>query len=99
IVPIGAWVLEEACRQVACWQSRRKTGAPLSISVNVAPRQLAEPSFPHELSQLLQRTGIDPAAVWLELTESALMHDAGSSICALEALRSQGVHLAIDDFG
>jgi diguanylate cyclase (GGDEF)-like protein len=99
IVPIGAWVLEEACRQTALWHARRNGGPPLSISINLSPRQLAEPSLPHELAQILQRTGVDPNAIWLELTEGALMHDAESTSSALRALRAQGVHLAVDDFG
>jgi EAL domain-containing protein (putative c-di-GMP-specific phosphodiesterase class I) len=69
------------------------------MSVNLAPRQLAETSLPDELGRILRRTGIDPGSVWLELTESALMHDAEASIAALQALRARGVHLAIDDFG
>jgi diguanylate cyclase (GGDEF)-like protein/PAS domain S-box-containing protein len=99
IVPIGAWVLEEATKQTLRWQQARGNGHQLMISVNLAPRQLAEPSFPQEVANILARTGIDPDAVWLEITESTLMHDAESAISALRALRAQGVHLAVDDFG
>jgi len=99
IVPIGAWVLEEATMQTLRWQQTRGNGHQLMISVNIAPRQLAEPSFPQEVASILDRTGIDPDVVWLEITESTLMHDAESAISALRALRAQGVHLAVDDFG
>jgi diguanylate cyclase (GGDEF)-like protein/PAS domain S-box-containing protein len=99
IVPIGSWVLEEACRQTVEWQRRRHDEAPLSINVNLAPRQLAEPSFPDELHRILTSTGIDPDAVWLELTEGALMEDVANVRRELETLRGRGVHLAVDDFG
>jgi diguanylate cyclase (GGDEF)-like protein/PAS domain S-box-containing protein len=99
IVPIGAWILEEACRQAAHWQSqRRSAGAPLTVSVNVAPRQLSEPSLAEQCGQILDATGIDPQTVWLEVTESALSH-AETSIKALQSLRDLGVHLSVDDFG
>jgi diguanylate cyclase (GGDEF)-like protein/PAS domain S-box-containing protein len=100
IVPIGAWVLEEACRQVAEWQARLPQGAPpLFISVNLSPRQLAEPTLPAEIAHILERTAVDPSSVWLEITESTLMHDAESAIGTLRALRALGVHLSVDDFG
>jgi diguanylate cyclase (GGDEF)-like protein/PAS domain S-box-containing protein len=100
IVPLGAWVLETACRQAVTWQAAQsRDQPPLTMSVNLAPRQLAEPLLPDELGRILRRTGIDPGSVWLELTENALMNDAEASIAALQALRAHGVHLAIDDFG
>jgi diguanylate cyclase (GGDEF)-like protein/PAS domain S-box-containing protein len=99
IVPIGAWVLETACVQVASWQAARPDDQPLSISVNVSPRQLAEPSFPEQLEQVLGHSGIRPGTLWLEITETTLMHDTESAGSALRALRTQGIHLAVDDFG
>ncbi|HEY7136045.1 MAG TPA: EAL domain-containing protein [Acidimicrobiia bacterium] len=100
IVPLGLWVLEEACTQVATWQaSRPAEREPLCISVNLSPRQLAEPTLADDIARILERSGIDHDAVWLEITESTLMHDAESAISALRALRSLGVHLSVDDFG
>ncbi len=100
IVPIGLWVLEEACRQTVKWQASRPQGAaPLSISVNLAPRQLAERSFPSDLESILKRTGIDPGLLVLELTESVLMNDLASVGAMLESIRELGVLVAIDDFG
>jgi EAL domain-containing protein (putative c-di-GMP-specific phosphodiesterase class I) len=99
IVPIGAWILEEACRQTKLWQERQRGDQDLGISVNVSPRQLGDPSLPEELERILHVTGIDPRMVWLELTEGALMQDADESIRALEGLTAQGVRLAVDDFG
>jgi len=99
IVPIGLWVLEEACRQTIAWQRSRPTRRPLSISVNLSARQLAEPTLADELESILLRTGINPGAVVLELTESALIDDAESASRALGELRDRGVQIAVDDFG
>ena len=96
IVPIGSWVLEQACRQAAEWHA---SGAPVSISVNLSIRQLAELSLPDTVAGVLERTGVDPNRVWLEITESTLMRDAESAVSMLYRLRDLGVHLAVDDFG
>jgi EAL domain-containing protein (putative c-di-GMP-specific phosphodiesterase class I) len=73
--------------------------APLTMSVNLSPRQLAEPALPNEVARVLHDTGVEPGTVWLEITESTLMRDAESTVSALGALRALGVHLAVDDFG
>ncbi|HSO96513.1 MAG TPA: EAL domain-containing protein [Acidimicrobiia bacterium] len=99
IVPMGFWALREACRQTTVWQSRQSRGPPLHVSVNLAPRQLTHRSLVPQLDEILRRTGINPATVWLELTEGALMEDAEKTITVLTALRELGVHLAVDDFG
>jgi diguanylate cyclase (GGDEF)-like protein/PAS domain S-box-containing protein len=99
IVPIGAWVLEEACSRAVLWQTHQRREAPVQLSINLAPRQLVEPSLVSDLEATLRATGIAPDTVWLELTESALMEDAEQTIVVLEALRALGVHLAVDDFG
>ena len=96
VVPIGSWALEEACRCTAGWHRR---GAPVTISVNLSPRQLAEPSLPQAVASVLRRTQIDPDQVWLEITESTLMRDAELAVTRLRALRALGIHLAVDDFG
>ncbi|HEY6317516.1 MAG TPA: EAL domain-containing protein [Acidimicrobiia bacterium] len=99
IVPIGAWILEEACRQSAHWQSQRNGhGSSLTMSVNIAPRQLNDATLAERVGRILDRTRIDPQTVWLEVTEGALSH-AETSIKALQSLRDLGVHLAVDDFG
>jgi diguanylate cyclase (GGDEF)-like protein/PAS domain S-box-containing protein len=105
IVPIGAWALETACRQTAHWQRVRDAeggGAdrsPLSISVNLAARQVADRKLAMTVANVIEHTGIAPEAIVLELTENTLMQDTASTIDALQALRSQGVRLSIDDFG
>jgi diguanylate cyclase (GGDEF)-like protein/PAS domain S-box-containing protein len=99
IVPLGLWVLETACAQVAAWQADRAPTRPLTVSANVSPRQLAEPSFPERLSRILGRTRIRPGSLWLDITETTLMQDSESATSALRALRALDVHLAVDDFG
>ncbi len=96
VVPIGKWVLLEACRQAAHWHER---GAMVTMSINLSPRQLAEPSLPDDLARVLNETRVHPDAIWLEITESTLMSDAEGAVLALEALRALGVHLSVDDFG
>jgi diguanylate cyclase (GGDEF)-like protein/PAS domain S-box-containing protein len=102
IVPIGAWVLETACRQVVHWQTvrdRGSRGGMLAMNVNLAPRQLADPTLPKTVSRILADTGVNPNAVCLELTENALMQNPVSATEALRTLRRLGIHLSIDDFG
>jgi diguanylate cyclase (GGDEF)-like protein len=97
IVPIGAWVLEEACRQVAVW---REAGlGAYRISINVSPRQLSHFHFLDSLGELLARLSVDPRSIEFELTESTLMNDIQSSLKILRQIRKLGVGLAIDDFG
>ncbi|WP_433218139.1 putative bifunctional diguanylate cyclase/phosphodiesterase [Dactylosporangium sp. CS-047395] len=95
IVPIGAWVLERACRDARGWHERFGT----SITVNVSVRQLAEPGFADEVLAILERTGLPPAALVLEITESVFAGDAEALPAALAQLRGHGIRIAIDDFG
>ena len=99
IVPLGIWVVEVACRQLATWQATETETRRLTMSVNLSPRQLAEPSLPEQISQILDRTGIRRGSLWLEITETALMQDTESASSALRALQALGIHLAVDDFG
>jgi diguanylate cyclase (GGDEF)-like protein len=95
IVPIGAWVLGEALRQVAAW--RRADNGLSVVSVNVSVRQLGEPDFVDEVRRAIEGAGVDPDALCLELTESSLM-EAGA-VPVVHALRDLGVSLSLDDFG
>ena len=99
IVPIGMWALEEASRQTVRWHRAAHGGSRISISVNLSPRQLAEPALPNEVARVLAETGLHPDSLWLEITESTLMRDTESALSALGALRALGVHLSVDDFG
>ncbi|HEX7636931.1 MAG TPA: bifunctional diguanylate cyclase/phosphodiesterase, partial [Burkholderiaceae bacterium] len=97
IVRIGSWVLEQACRQARAWADSG-AGRPL-VAVNISPRQFNHPDFLATVRDTLQRTGVDPAQIELEITEGSVMDDAEASIAQLHALRALGLHLAIDDFG
>jgi diguanylate cyclase (GGDEF)-like protein/PAS domain S-box-containing protein len=97
IVPVGRWVLSEACRQVARWQ--RTTGLPLRLSVNLSARQLQAPRLAEFVARTLRSTGVRPNDLVLEITESILVDDAERTIAKLHLLRELGVKLAIDDFG
>jgi EAL domain-containing protein (putative c-di-GMP-specific phosphodiesterase class I) len=100
IVPIGSWVLGEACREAATWPaSGRATGAGLSVSVNVASRQLQSPDFPSEVAEVLARTGLPAGRLVVEVTESALLDEGPVTAACIEGLKALGVRVALDDFG
>jgi diguanylate cyclase (GGDEF)-like protein/PAS domain S-box-containing protein len=99
IIPIGAWVLEEACRQLRDWQDRERSTHLGSMEVNLSARQIDDPRIVRTVEQILLRTGLPPELLTLEITESALMHDAAGALVVLRALKDIGVSLAIDDFG
>jgi diguanylate cyclase (GGDEF)-like protein/PAS domain S-box-containing protein len=96
IVPIGTHVLREACRQARTWAA---TGSRPVIKVNLSGRQFAHPNLAGVVAEILAETGIDPATVYLEITETVLMEDAESTTTALADLKSLGVSLTVDDFG
>lgn len=101
IVPIGSWVLGEACAQVRRWNDSRPAGEALGISVNLSARQLIEPDLAHAVAAALHGSGVDPARVRLvlELTESMLPTDDARARDTLRRLDDLGIELAIDDFG
>jgi diguanylate cyclase len=96
IVPLGLRVLELACAQLRTWAT---TSPELSVSVNVSARQLIEPDFVSEVRRVLWSSGVDPARVVLELTESMIMEDGDAALAVLWQLRGLGVRLGLDDFG
>jgi diguanylate cyclase (GGDEF)-like protein/PAS domain S-box-containing protein len=98
IVPLGRAVLTEACRQAAAWHAHNPA-APLTLSVNLAARQIREPELVEDIRTILDTTGWPPQLLQLELTESDLMGGDTQSLATLEALAQQDVRIAIDDFG
>jgi diguanylate cyclase (GGDEF)-like protein/PAS domain S-box-containing protein len=98
IVPMGAWVLEEACRRLASWQAERPD-QPLSMSVNLSGRQLQHPDIVEHVATAMSKAGVAPSSLTLEITESVLMEDTDKILAKLRALKALGVQLAIDDFG
>jgi diguanylate cyclase (GGDEF)-like protein len=99
IVPIGAWVLREACVLTRSWQERRGDDEPLVVRVNVSARQLTDESFPSLVAAVVEETGMDPRLLCLEVTESVLIEDPESSTETLAALKKLGLQIAVDDFG
>jgi diguanylate cyclase (GGDEF)-like protein/excisionase family DNA binding protein len=98
IVPLGRWVLLEACRQLARWTADPAIDLPC-LTVNLSGRQLAEASLPDELAGILRQTGVPPERLGLELTESVLMQETSSPTAVLQDLKDLGVGLMLDDFG
>ena len=99
VVPIGLWVLEQACKQFSIWQAHYPETSKLTISVNVSMRQLLHSTFLEEVTEILQRTGVPPQAIELELTETSAMTSPGQTIENLTRLKHLGLRLALDDFG
>jgi diguanylate cyclase (GGDEF)-like protein len=99
IVPIGTWVLHEACRLAQRWQAERAVGDPLVVRVNVSARQLAQDDLIAVVGSALDRTGMDPSQLCLEVTESVLVEDPEASARKLAELKKLGVKIAVDDFG
>lgn len=97
IVPLGDWVLDEACRQARAWQVAGLP--PLVVSVNVSPRQFRENGWVETVRRTLERSGLDPRFLELEITESLIMEDMQGAVARMRALSALGVTLAIDDFG
>ena len=93
---VGRWVLNEACTQMVAWRSR---GDTLDLSVNVSGIQLDTPAIVDDIREALANSGLDPAALIIEVTETALMRDAEATAGQLRAIKELGVRIAIDDFG
>jgi diguanylate cyclase (GGDEF)-like protein/PAS domain S-box-containing protein len=102
IVPIGRWALGEACTQAAAWNARRVGSAdaePLTLSVNVAERQLRDESIVADVRDALAASGLPPAHLLLELTESVFLQHEDGVVATLEEIKALGVRIGIDDFG
>jgi diguanylate cyclase (GGDEF)-like protein/PAS domain S-box-containing protein len=99
IVPIGAWVLDEACRQAAAWERLSPTGQSLTVAVNVSAKQLQAGGFAETVSWALQSSGLDPRRLVLEITETVLLGYDEATVATLREIRAAGVQVAVDDFG
>ncbi|HEX9028754.1 MAG TPA: EAL domain-containing protein, partial [Anaerolineales bacterium] len=99
IIPIGEWVLREACHQIIAWQQEYPSDPPLSINVNISGVQFANHALLDQVMGVLNETGLSPGRLRLEITESVFMENAENAAVVLQTLRQMGVHLQIDDFG
>lgn len=99
IMPLGLWVLREACRQTRAWQQRYPGAIPLAVSVNLSARQFRQPDLAKRIADVLQETGLEPGKLALELTESVVQDDAQAALSTLLELKDLGVQIEIDDFG
>jgi len=99
ILPIGRWVLHEACRQTVRWQRAWPADPPRTVSVNLSALQLRQAGLVGEVAEVLELSGLDPHCLVLEITESLLVQDTEATVAKLHELKGLGVRLAIDDFG
>jgi EAL domain-containing protein (putative c-di-GMP-specific phosphodiesterase class I) len=97
IIPIGKWVISEACRQIAIWQ--KDLDQTLSVSVNLSAKQLMHPSLTAQVADILRENHLSPRQLKLEVTESTVMEDSDRALSVLNELDQLGVHLSTDDFG
>jgi diguanylate cyclase (GGDEF)-like protein/PAS domain S-box-containing protein len=99
IVPLGQWVLEEACRQTQAWHAQYPGEPPLIVGVNLSARQFQHPKLVEDIARTLAQTGLEPRSLKLEITESVVMANGDATVATLHQLKALGVQLAIDDFG
>ncbi len=99
ILSINRGLQIEACYQLLSWQALFPSNPPLSLSVNISPKEFAQADLPSQIGQLLQESGMDPRCIDLEITETIAMADAEKSVSVLSELKALGVGLDIDDFG
>lgn len=99
IVPIGYWILRQACLQLCQWQAKFPQTPPLTVSVNLAPKQFSQADLIEQIQQILQETGLDAQSLKLEITEGTIVENAEAAAKMLLQLRALGVKLYIDDFG
>ncbi len=99
IIPLGGWVLNEACHQMRIWQEQFPHHGPLQMSVNLSGKEFLQPNLVAKIDQVLQHTGLSAACLKLEITESVVMDNASEATTMLEQLRALGAQISIDDFG
>jgi diguanylate cyclase (GGDEF)-like protein/PAS domain S-box-containing protein len=99
IVPLGEWVLREACEQLRRWEDADPACSHLTVSVNLSPRHFAQPDLAARVAEVLRSTGLGPQRLKLEITESVLIEYSASVVGTIQALEALGVRLDVDDFG
>ena len=99
IIPMGQWILREACQQMHKWRQKFPLEPPLLISVNLSPKQFAQPDLVEQVERILQETELDSCALKLEITENMAMDNVESAIAVLQRLKALNIQLSIDDFG
>jgi diguanylate cyclase (GGDEF)-like protein/PAS domain S-box-containing protein len=99
IIPLGWWILKQACQQMQVWQTQFEVSPPLFISVNLSAKQFSQPNLVHYINEILQETGLNASNLKLEITESTIMENVDSAKVMLHELQALGIRLSIDDFG
>jgi diguanylate cyclase (GGDEF)-like protein len=99
IVPLGWWILQEACRQMKAWQQQFPNSNPLIMNVNLSSQQFSQPDFIEQLDEILSTTGLEGKYLKLEITETVLMENTDSAAMVLEQLKARNVRVSMDDFG
>jgi diguanylate cyclase (GGDEF)-like protein/PAS domain S-box-containing protein len=99
IIPIGQWVLEEACKQIRSWQKNLPDYEKLSVSVNLSAKQLMHPDLRGQLEEILRTTGLNPRFLKLEVTESTVIERSETALAVLSGIKALGISLSMDDFG
>ena len=99
IIPLGRWVLQEACRQARDWQKRHAMARKLRIAINVSAKHFQHDGLVEDIAQALAQADLDPSCLIIEIVESVFLHDAEAVIARIEELKALGVSFAIDDFG
>ncbi len=99
IVPMTVKILHSACSQIVKWQESSNLSTPLSVAVNLSGKHFGHPALVEQINTVIAETGIDPASLKLELTESAVMENAETAILMLKEIKKTGVQISIDDFG
>ncbi|MEO6334637.1 MAG: EAL domain-containing protein [Pyrinomonadaceae bacterium] len=99
IIPIGQWILEQACRQTALWQKKLSGHENISISVNLSAKQLMHPSLLRQLKDTLRESGLNPRFLKLEVTESTVIERSETAFAVLSEIKALGISLSMDDFG
>lgn len=99
ILPLGKWILNESCRQLKEWQDENPAAEHLMISVNLSCKQFLQPDLVEQVASALRETGLNPACLKLEITESYIMENTEAAVATMNRLRSLGIEISLDDFG